>query len=96
MARFGFTMEEEFVTHWNTFHLAVMPQFVCQHPGCGPTFAANPGSLDRFLTHITRRREESTTHVPLGRRHPFLPDTDAVTLKPNPYYRLPNKHNEIP
>ncbi len=28
-AQFGFTMEGEFVSHWNTFHVAVMPQFVC-------------------------------------------------------------------
>ncbi len=28
-ARFGFTTEYEFISHWNTFHVAVMPQFVC-------------------------------------------------------------------
>ncbi len=27
-ARFGFTTEEEWISHWNTFHVAVMPQFV--------------------------------------------------------------------
>ncbi len=28
-ARFGFTTEDEWISHWNTFHVAVMPQFVC-------------------------------------------------------------------
>ena len=53
--RFGFTTEEEWISHWNTFHIAVMPQFVCQHAGCGATFAANPGALDKFLDHTNRR-----------------------------------------
>ncbi len=51
-ARLSFTTEEELICHWNTFHVAVMPQFACQHPGCGTIFAANPGSLDRYLSHI--------------------------------------------
>ncbi len=53
-ARFSFTTEEELICHWNTFHVAVMPQFTCQHPGCVTVFAANPGSLDRYLSHIER------------------------------------------
>ncbi len=57
-------MEDELVSHWNTFHVAVMPQFVCRHPGCGTTFTADPGTLDRFLDHITKRRkEEAATNV---------------------------------
>ncbi len=51
-ARFSFTTEEDLVFHWNTFHVAVMSQFTCQHPGYGAVFAANPGSLDRYLSHI--------------------------------------------
>ncbi len=57
-AWFGFTTEEEWISHWNTFHVAVMPQFVCQNAGCGVTFAADPGALDKFLDHTNRRRQE--------------------------------------
>ncbi len=53
--RLSFTTEEELICHWNTFHVAVMPQFTCQHLGCGTVFAANPGSLDQYLLHIERR-----------------------------------------
>ncbi len=58
MAGFSFTTEEEFICHWNTFHIAVMPQFTCQYTGCEAVFAANPGALDRYLSHIERRRKQ--------------------------------------
>ena len=77
--------------------MAVMPQFICQHPGCGATFVADPDALDRFLDHVTRRRrEEAVTHVPPHQRHPLLPNPKAIELKSNPFYRLPNKHDEVP
>ncbi len=73
--RFSFTTEEELVCHWNMFHVAVMPQFTCQHLGCGAVFAANPGSLDRYLPHIEqRRKEEADAGVPLTRRHSNEPN----------------------
>ena len=96
-ARFGFTTEEEWISHWNTFHVAVMPQFVCQHAGCGETFAADPGALDRFLDHTNRRRqEEAAAGLARHRRHPVLPDTTSMELRPNPFYRPPNRHDEVP
>ncbi len=50
--------EEEFLCHCNTFHVTVMLQFTCQHPECKAVFAANPGALDHYLSHIDRRRKE--------------------------------------
>ena len=96
-ARFGFTSEEEWVSHWNTFHVAVMPQFVCQHVGCGATFAADPGALDKFLEHTSKRRkDEAAAGLPPHRRHPILPDTTSMELRPNPFFRPPNQHDEVP
>ncbi len=96
-ARFGFTTDDEWISHWNTFHVAVMPQFVCQQPGCGTTFAADPGALDRFLDHTTRRRkEEAAAGILFHQRHPILPDTTSLELWPNPYFRPPNMHDEVP
>ncbi len=96
-ARFGFTTEEEWISHWNTFHIAVIPQFVCQHPGCRTTFAADPGALDRFLDHTTKRRkEEVAPGITPHRRHPILPDATSLELRPNPFFRPPNKHDEVP
>ncbi len=96
-ARFSFTTEEKLICHWNTFHVAVMPQFTCQHPGCGAVFAANPGSLDRYLSHIERRRkEEAATRVPLRQRHSYEADKKALTIKPNPYYKPPGPQDKVP
>ncbi len=96
-ARFGFTTEDEWISHWNTFHVAVMPQFVCRHAGCGATFAADPGALDRFLDHTNRKlQEEAAAGLPRHRRHPVLPDTKSMELQPNPFYRPPNRHGEVP
>ncbi len=96
-ARFSFTTEEELVCHWNTFHVAVMPQFTCQHPGCGAIFAANPGSLDRYLSHVERcKKEEATAGVPVSHRHSYEPDERALAVKPNPYYKPPSPQDEVP
>ncbi len=93
-ARFRFTTEEEWISHWNTFHVAVMPQFFCQHLGCGTTFAADPGALDKFLDHTTKRRkEEAAAGIILHRQHPILPDTTSLELRPNPFFRPPNEHD---
>ncbi len=96
-ARFGFTTEEEWISHWNTFHVVVMPQFVCQHAGCGATFTADPGALDKFLDHTNKRRkEEAVAGLASHRRHPILPDTTSLKLRPNPFFRPPNRHDEVP
>ena len=83
--------------HWNTFHVAVMPQFTCQHPRCSAVFAAGPGSLDRYLTHIERRRrEEAEARIPLQQRHSYEANEKAVTIKPNPYYKPLGPQDEVP
>ncbi len=96
-ARLSFTTEEELVCHWNTFHVAVMPQFAWQHQKCSAVFAAGPGSLDLYLTHIElRRREETEARIPLQQRHSYEADEKAVTIKPNPYYKPPGSQDEVP
>ncbi len=96
-ARLSFTTEEEPICHWNTFHVAVMPQFTCQHPGCGTVFAANPGSLDRYLSHIERRRKaETDAGIPPRQRHSYEADEKALAIKPNPYYKPPGPQDEVP
>ncbi len=56
--RLAFSMEEELVAHWNTFHVAVAPQFTCQVQGCKAMFAADPGALDRYLSHVGQKMAE--------------------------------------
>ncbi len=61
----AFSTEEELVAHWNTFHVAVAPQFTCQVRGCNATFAADPGALDRYLSHVGQKMAEEKDN----RRH---------------------------
>ncbi len=63
--RLAFSTEEELVAHWNTFHVAVAPQFTCQVQGCNATFAADPGALDRYLSHVGQKMAEEKDN----RRH---------------------------
>ena len=61
------------------------------------TFAADPGALDKFLDHTNRRRqEEAAAGLARHGRHPILPDTTSLELRPNPFYRPPNRHEEVP
>ncbi len=96
-AQLSFTTEEELICHWNMFHVAVMPQFTCQHPGCGTVFAANPGSLDRYLSHIERcRKAEADAGIPPRQCHSYEADEKALAIKPNPYYKPPGPQDEVP
>ena len=81
----------------STFHMAVMPQFVCRRAGCGAAFATDPGALDEFLDHTARRRRgEAAAGLAPRRRCPMLPDTASLGLPPGPFFRPPNRHDEVP
>ncbi len=61
------------------------------------TFAADPGALDKFLNHTTKRwKEEEAAGILSHRWHPILPDTTSLELRPNPFFRPPNTHDEVP
>lgn len=47
-----FNTEEENVAHWNMLHVAMLPQFNCQHPGCSGVVQADLGSLDWNIHHL--------------------------------------------
>ncbi len=90
--RLAFSTEEELVAHWNTFHVAVAPQFACQVPGCHTIFAADPGALDRYLAHIG---QEMTEEEGSRRSRRELHSLDGalsgeVTVKPNPFFKPPS------
>ncbi len=85
--RLAFSTEEELVAHWNTFHIAVAPQFTCQVPGCHLTFAADPGTLGRYLAHIGQKMaEEKGSRKSKGKLHSFDGAlSGALSVKPNPF-----------
>ncbi len=96
--RLAFSTEEELVAHWNTFHVAVAPQFTCRVPGCHTTFAADPGALDRYLAHIDQKMtEEEGSHRPRQELHSLDGALSGeVTVKPNPFFKPPSSAHGIP
>ncbi len=54
----AFSTEEELVAHWNTFHVAVARQFMCQVQECKAMFTADPGALDCYLAHVGQKMAE--------------------------------------
>ncbi len=95
--RLAFSTEEELVAHWNTFHVAVAPQFTCQVRGCNATFAADPGALDRYLSHVGQKMaEEKDNRRHQGERHSLEAVPEALSVKPNPFFTPPASVFGIP
>ncbi len=41
-----FVMEEEYLAHWNSFHAAISPWYICPTQGCGYVFVGEPDAFD--------------------------------------------------
>ncbi len=95
--RLAFSMEEELVAHWNTFHVAVAPQFTCQVQGCKAMFAADPGALDRYLAHVGQKMaEERENRRFRWERHSLEAVSEALSIRPNPFFKPPTSIFGIP
>ncbi len=95
--RLAFSTEEELVAHWNTFHVAVAPQFTCQVQGCNAMFAADPGALDCYLSHVGQKMaEEKNNRRHRGERHSLKAVPEALSVKPNPFFKPPTSVFGIP
>ncbi len=85
------------MAHWNTFHVAVAPQFTCQVRGCNATFAADPGALDRYLSHVGQKMaEEKDNRRHREERHSLKAIPEALSVKPNPFFKPPTAVFGIP
>ena len=54
-AWFYFVTEEEFLVHWNAFHAAVSPWYVCPAQGCEFLVPGEPDAFDCYMMHVQRR-----------------------------------------
>ncbi len=53
-ARLYFIMEEEYLPHWNAFHAAVSPWYVCLAMGCGFIVPGEPDAFNCYMMHVQR------------------------------------------
>ena len=59
-ARMYFTSEEEYVAHWNSFHAAISPWFICPVSECPYVAAGEPDALDWYLDHVAQQHVTSS------------------------------------
>ncbi len=58
-ARMYFTSKEEYVAHWNSFHAAISPWFICPINGCPYVATGEPDALDWYLYHVAQQHVTS-------------------------------------
>ncbi len=51
-ARLYFITEEEYLAHWNAFHAAVSPWYVCPTVRCEFVVPGTPDALDCYMMHV--------------------------------------------
>ncbi len=54
-----FTSEEEYVAHWNSFHAAISPWFICPVNECPYVATGEPDPLDWYLDHVAQQHVTS-------------------------------------
>ncbi len=90
-----FATAEQYVAHWNTFHVAVAPAFTCLLRGCGVKFAPGPDSLDAFFRHVTEKKHAAESDGGSWRRLKIWA-RKSVVLAPNPQYWPPSEEPFVP
>ena len=50
--RLYFITEEEYLAHWNAFHAAVSPWYVCPTEGCKFVVPGEPHAFDCYMMHV--------------------------------------------
>ncbi len=86
-----FATVEQWVAHWNTFHVAISPKINCPETGCPCKIPAAPDSVDGFLRHLTRAHG----YLQQDGKWPRLNDIvrRAIDIGPNPYCWPPREEH---
>ncbi len=53
-----FATVEQWIVHWNTFHVAVAPVITCIVTGCPAKFHSGLDTVDAFLRHVQNRHPD--------------------------------------
>ncbi len=89
-----FTNVEQWVAHWNTFHVAVAAGYTCTAGECGAKVPPGPDALDVFMQHVVRKHDELSQN----NTWPKLPMMvhRGTFMGPNPHYWQPRQPHEKP
>ncbi len=83
-----FASTEQFVAHWNTFHVAISVGYNCPEVGCHHCSAPGPDALDRFLRHI-RDQHSTVWQCGQGERLPTVVKQAQFTGNNPMYWPVP-------
>ncbi len=53
-----FATVEQWIAHWNTFHVTVAPVITCMVTGCPAKFHTGPDTVNAFLRHVQNRHPD--------------------------------------
>ncbi len=88
---FYFTTVEQWIAHWNTFHVAVAPVITCMVTGCPAKFHTGPDTVDAFFSHVQNRYSDLCE----GSKWPRLNQLVRISMStgPNTCYWPPSSGN---
>ncbi len=90
-----FASTEQFVAHWNMFHMAISVGYNCPEAGCHHCSAPGPDSLDRFLRHI-RVQYSTVWRNGRGERLPTMVEQAQFTGNNPMYWPVPPEGGRPP
>ncbi len=53
-----FATVEQWIAHWNTFHVAVAPVITCMVAGCQAKLNTGPDTVDAFFRHVQNQHQD--------------------------------------
>ncbi len=89
-----FTSEEEYVAHWNSFHAALSPWFICPANGCPYVAAREPDALDWYLDHVAQQHVTSNEGGQLEREGSEITE-GTIRWGLNHQYRWPKPRDNF-
>ncbi len=86
-----FATVEQWVAHWNTFHVAVAPVITCVVTGCPAKLHTGPETVDAFFRHLQNRHPGLSESSKWPRLNQLV--RAGMSIGPNTSYRPPSLGN---
>ncbi len=85
-ARLYVITEEEYLGHWNAFHAAIFPWYICPAQGCGYLFLGETDAFDYYMLHVQCQHIAQLKHGRLEREYART-STDSTCWGLNPCFQ---------
>ncbi len=86
-----FATVEQWIAHWNTFHIAVAPVITCMVSDCPEKFSSGPDTVDAFFRHVQNRHQDLQDDEKWSRLNGLI--RAGMSSGPNTCYWAPSSGN---